>query len=356
MSMKMTIGAINQNCNTQPGEANTVPIESITCAIGELGTWPTRWTLQQMQLGLQAGQIMNATCNATWIRSGSRTRKQRGLEQVDLDFLDQPWGLLVSVCTGIAQRVTLREVVAEVMLPMTNGWIPQPGEWNTLLTTGEGLLEELRKPQFYKWALELDPTVQRDLVLFLNHTLRKICWTGINAAGKLVVACPQLGDSGACIHVPLENHRALTWILKDTERSATFACLTNTCLVDHPQDDACRNTPNPLWQGHVPAVITSVCQYEWRGADDWSKLPQNDLQNGSVYWMGTSADKRRVTIETQAGRPARLMISKNSTRWSFFRRAWERIERLRQTPHIELRERRLMLESHSQDVVVVRNT
>jgi hypothetical protein len=81
-----------------------------------------------MQLRLQAGQILNATCNATWIRSGPQTRKQRGLEQVDLDFLDQPWGLFVSVCTGIAQRVTLREVVAEVMLPMTDRCIPKPAK------------------------------------------------------------------------------------------------------------------------------------------------------------------------------------------------------------------------------------
>jgi hypothetical protein len=153
----------------------------------------------------------------------------------------------------------------------------------------------------------------------------------------------------------VENHRALTWILKDTERSATFACLTNTCLVDHPQDDKCRNTPNPVWQELVSAVITSVCQYRWGGADDWAKLPQDDLENGSVYWMGTSEDKRRVTIETQPRTPTRLMISNKSTHWGFFRRAWERIERARQKPHIELRERRLTTEDHTQDVLIVRN-
>jgi hypothetical protein len=284
---------------------------------------------------------LNATFNATWIKSDSLTRKHKGLEKVDLDFLCQPWGLLVSVCTGVAQRVALREVIAEVMSPIVDAWLDKPAGWDTLLSTDGGLLEALKKPTFRDWVKRLDPDAQHALNSFVNQILRKICWTGINATGKLVVACPQFGDSGSCIHLPLKTSRALTWILKDTERSATFACLTNTCFVDHPRVGECQDILSPQWQDHVPAVITSGCQ--------------KDLQNEGVYWMGTSEDKRRVTIETQAAGPARLTISNHMTHWSFFRRAWERIERMRQTPHIELRERRLMIEDHKQDVVIVRD-
>jgi hypothetical protein len=197
--------------------------------------------------------------------------------------------------------------------------------------------------------------VQRALTRFVDHTLHKICWTGVNNAGKLVVACPQYGNAGACIHVPLKDSRAFAWILMDNARSATFACLTNMCFFGEPRVNHCQRESHRHWRNHVPALITSVCQYQWLGADDWKKLPQKDLQNGSVCWMGAGVDKRRVTIETQYMGPAKLTISNHLTHWGFFRRAWERIERVRQTPHIELRERRLMTEDHTQDVVIVRD-
>jgi hypothetical protein len=98
-------------------------------------------------------------------------------------------------------------------------------EWQTLMSTGEGLLEELKKPTFRYWFHTLEYEVKRSLDRFIGHVLRKICWTGVNDAGKLVVACPQFGDSGSCIHISSKEFRAFAWILKDTEQSATFACL-----------------------------------------------------------------------------------------------------------------------------------
>jgi hypothetical protein len=262
----------------------------------------------------------------------------------------------VSICTGVAQRVVLREVVAEVMLQMTDGWMEKPLEWQTLMSTGEGLFLELRKPTFRAWVETLDINAQHALSRSVSHILHKICWAGVNDAGKLVVACPQHGNSDACIHVPLTHTRALAWLLKDTERSATFACLTNACFTVTPWLDICQNTPHPRWKNRIPALITSVSQYQWLGADNWAKLPLADLQKGAVYWMGTSEDKRRVTVKALPGKcPARLIVSKSAARWRFLRRAWERIERVRQTPHIELRESSLTTEDHTQDVVVFRD-
>jgi hypothetical protein len=355
LKAKMTIGAIwvRNSCPTKPGPHDTVLRTNIGNEVEELGTWPEKWTLREIQAGFQGGQFLNSTFNATWIKSDSRTRKQQGLKKVDLDFLNQPWGVLVSVCTGIAQRVALREVVAEVLSPMMDAWMEKTPEWQTLLSAG--VLLELKEHTFRDWFKTLELDVQRALARFVDHTLHKICWTGVNNAGKLVVACPQFGDAGACIHVPLKCSQAFAWILKDNEGSATFACLTNTCFFGESLVNRCQRASHPQWRNHIPALITSVCQYQWSGADDWTKLPRKDLQNGSVCWMGTGEDKRRVTIETQTMGPTKLTISNRSTHWKFFRRAWERIERVRQIPHIELRERRLMTEDHTQDVVIVRD-
>jgi hypothetical protein len=128
-----------------PGD-RTLWRTNISNEIEELGTWPEKWTLREIQTGFQGGQFLNSTFNATWIKSDSRTRKQQGLKKVDLDFLNQPWGVLVSVCAGVAQRVALREVVAEVLSPMMDAWMEKTPEWQILLSIG--VLEELKKPTF----------------------------------------------------------------------------------------------------------------------------------------------------------------------------------------------------------------
>jgi hypothetical protein len=296
---------------------------------------------------------LNSTFNATWIKSESGIRKQEGLKRVDLDFLNQPWGVLVSVCTGVAQRVALREVVAEVLSPMMDAWMEKTPEWQTLPSIG--VLEELKKPTFRDWFETLELDVQRALTRFVDHTLHKICWTGVNNAGELVVACPQYGNAGACIHVPLEDSRAFTWILKDTEKSATFACLTNMCFtIGVSRVGNCQDKSHPQWRNHVPALITSVCQYQWLGADDWAKLPRFYLEDDCVYWMGTGEDKRRVASKLSRRGLDRLIISDGPSNWALIRRMWERLERIRKIPHVELRERRLMTDDHAQDVVLVR--
>jgi hypothetical protein len=355
-STKVIIGAIlvDQDCPTEPGPSNTVLRTNISSDIKELGTSHARWEKREIQFGVQAGQFLNPMLNMTSVKRDARTRKEKGLERVDLDFLNQPWGLLVSICTGIAQRVALREVVAEVIPPIWDASLEGTPVWQTVMSIGDGLVAELKKSTFRDWFNMLDSVAQNAFGEIVSDVLYHIRWTGVNDDGKLVMACPQFGDSDACIHVPLKYCRAFAWILKDTERTATFACLTNMCFIDERQLDRCQTTSNPQWRNHISALITSVCQYQWLGADDWVKLPRHGLQGGSMYWMGTSEDKRRAAIGAQPGCAVRLAISDSSARWRFFRRIWERIERVRQASHIELRERRSMTEDHAQDVMIVR--
>ncbi|TIA27796.1 hypothetical protein D6C78_11008, partial [Aureobasidium pullulans] len=93
----LTVGdltSIKRDCPLVRGPQDTILRSSLRTEVHELGTWTESWTLQQIQTGLQAGQYVNATFNATWIKSASRTRKEKGLAELGLDFLDQPWGLL----------------------------------------------------------------------------------------------------------------------------------------------------------------------------------------------------------------------------------------------------------------------
>jgi hypothetical protein len=350
----MIIGAndrINTGCPTKPDPYyNTVVRANISTSTRELGTWPESWTLREIQCGIQAGQYINAAFNATWIKSDAQTVKQRGLEEVDLDFLDKPWGLLISVCTGVAQRVTLREVVAEVMLPMMDARIGKSSDWRHLTSI---VIKELKKPTFRAWFDILSIDKQEALGRDIRYVLRRICWTGINSATNLVVSCPMQSMTNACIHIPLKKSRGLASILKDTEGSATFACLTNTCFTIEPWFTGCQGKPQPPWQNHISALITSVCQYEWSGANNWTKLPQGHLKDTAIYWIGTNDDKRRVTVKTDPLHLSRLEVSDSSTNWRFLRRAWERLEKIRQSSVIELRERSSMTDDHAIEVVMM---
>jgi hypothetical protein len=93
MKEKIIIGAsslINESCPTKPDKYNTVSRSNICSELKELGTWPAKWELRERQGGFQGGQFLNANFNATWIKSDSRTRKRKELEEVDLDFLNKP--------------------------------------------------------------------------------------------------------------------------------------------------------------------------------------------------------------------------------------------------------------------------
>ncbi|KAG9514611.1 hypothetical protein KCV07_g7967, partial [Aureobasidium melanogenum] len=356
-----TIGAldlINTGCPTEPDPyLNTVARENISTSIEELGTWPESWGLREIQCGFQAGQYLNAIYNATWIKTDGQTVKERGLGKVDLDFLNKPCGLLVSLCTGVAQRVPLREVVAEVMLPMMDARMDKIAKWKSLSLTGEGVMKEMKKPTFRAWFDGLNDKQQRTLYQSIRYVLRQICWTGVNSASDLVVSCPMLDNANACVHVSMEDSRALRSILKDTERSATFACLTNTCFIVEPWLTECQKRPQPPWRNQIPALVTSVCQYQWSGANDWNKvikLPQDHLEDEGDYWMGTNDYKRKVTVETDPIHPIRLTISNSEAPWRHFRRAWERFGKVRKHSLIELRERTMMTEEHAREVVIMR--
>jgi len=332
LNRSMVIGSLyatNQGCPAMLNQHSTVPRKNIRKEIKELGTWPDTWTLQQIQAGFQAGQFFNPTFNATWIKRDRRSLKKKGLGDIALDFLDQPWGLLVSACTGVAHRVPLREVVAEVMTPMMAAWMEKPAEWPTLNSTGSGILSEMRKSTFRSWVASLSSKEQHAVSHCVRYVLRKICWTGVNDRIRLVVSCPSFEQSDGCVHVPLRENHALAGILRDTEDSATFVCLTTKCFIT--DQCSCQHSDHPEWRNEISVLVTSVCQFKWLGADDWDLLPRKDLENGKLYWMGSRQDKARFVAEVNGrqGCSTVLKLSKSQTPWPFFLRAYERVERLR---------------------------
>lgn len=77
ISGRLIIGSlfsVNQSCPLRL-QHELVPLSIIRQEIHTLGTRQAFWNLQQIQAGLQVGQVANAYLNGTWLKSASRTKK-----------------------------------------------------------------------------------------------------------------------------------------------------------------------------------------------------------------------------------------------------------------------------------------
>jgi hypothetical protein len=303
----------SQSCGDIPPRLDT-RIEPHT-----LGTYGEFWTLQEKQYGLQSGQYVMAALNLTWVKKEARTVKYDIVESGwNLDTLEKPWGLLISVCTGVAQRVPLREVIAEVMPAMVKPMVPKPDKWEQLHLVHK-VVEKLRDPEFGDWYRDILPESERNaLKTIVDYVVKKICWTGVNRQGRLVVACPSVGDAYGCIHMPLEQNLMLASILKDSDRCATFACTTTRCI--QTAGYMCRKSMDPKWQDKAQLLITSVCQWELQGVkilktptggEEWRKSSQQELQNGGRYWMGGDRGKLLADVSRPSNSSTLVMLSRS---------------------------------------------
>ncbi|KAH0166761.1 hypothetical protein KCU67_g4169, partial [Aureobasidium melanogenum] len=353
---------INQDCplnlslRNKPVAERTIGRLKTTSKHHCLGTFGKYWTMREIQCGAQAGQYAVVGVNATWVKSDSQTLKMQIVSKdLDLDFLEAPWGLIISICTGVAKRVPLREVIAETVVPIIAAWAKKPDEWEQLFTDGDGIVEELSKSTFRKWYEALQKAQREAAIEILEYVLSQICLTGFNNTGELVVACPTYGDANSCLHVRYEKN-IWTTILKDSEDCATFACFTAKCI--QTEDRKCRNSDQPTWEDEIPVLVTSVCQYQWLKTNGWSKILQKkSLQYGKNYWMGCIGDERRFIASQypHPSGPTLLKISKSMCPDFFFRRAWGKPDRMR-AHYIKLQERRMIDEEAAEDVFVLDST
>jgi hypothetical protein len=126
--------------------------EACTPALVQLGTFAPHWNVSERQLGLQGGQYLMGQFNQTWSKKQGKTLKQFQLEQDDeslVPFLEFTWGLQVSFCTSVARRVTLRELVADLLEVFANTFPLHYNLWEELKNNHK-ILEALKTTGFQK--------------------------------------------------------------------------------------------------------------------------------------------------------------------------------------------------------------
>lgn len=87
-----------------------------------IGTCQETWKESERQAGLQAGQYVTIQVLSTWAKTGGTTMEDtlRYIKprQLSISLFEQFWGVHVSLCTGIARRVELREILADMVVSL----------------------------------------------------------------------------------------------------------------------------------------------------------------------------------------------------------------------------------------------
>ncbi|KAI1094752.1 hypothetical protein F5B19DRAFT_23670 [Rostrohypoxylon terebratum] len=260
---QLVIGSLvtsNQSCKI---EIEQCWIRSVH-HLEQLGTHKPYWENSQWQVGLQAGQYAVVQVNHTWSRIRGQTLKQCRLQQDDktlVFFLEEPWGLQISYCTGVSRRVPLREVIADLLdifLSVYNTTKVDRKVWEELKNLG--IVEALRKPNFNDFLCQLDSHFNADVKVgdTITQMIRIILGalepTGIHQ-GKLVVACFWEQEIFRCFKIPCENDHAWANVLADSKDCATFAYMSTRCLetkkIRCPKADS-------TWKNRILLMQTSI--------------------------------------------------------------------------------------------------
>jgi serine/threonine protein kinase len=233
----------------------------------ELGTYRSHYEVSETQAGFQAGpDHVSFITSRVWAKRRGRTVKSQNLEQKDhmlVPFLESHWGVRVSYCTGLAQRVPLRQLVADLLpsFAKTHTGMAALGKWTQLTQPPHDICEAFQRVNSSQLSLsDWLGTLPEDLYDFVLALIRQILntlkHTGLSPDGSsFLVAWPWNGIVNRCFRIPLEGGNKWIPVLADSDDCATFAYITVACLQSATVK--CRG-PQPMWQDRLHMLETAV--------------------------------------------------------------------------------------------------
>lgn len=149
---------------------------------------------------------------------------------MELAFLLSNCGLQVSFCTGVARRVALRELLADVMVSFVESRLVKPAFWDELKTHYD-IVENFKNGDLQEWFNQLATPYKETTVGIVRSMLEVLKDTGIDKNGEeLVIAWIRREGPYTCLRLRCEKTSLWARILADSEDCATFACITPLCL------------------------------------------------------------------------------------------------------------------------------
>ena len=306
---------VNRNLTCTMSLSDRLPI--FRELLENLGTNDDYWAFTELQAGLAiTGQQFvgaQALLNKTWTWHEGNTWKTRYFNNLSFEMnyqeLEKPWGLQVSLCTGVARRVPLRILLADIMPTFAYG-LAIKSIWTEL--SAQGIIAAFKGTHLQQWLNDLE-NHPRDLRKMVNRLVRYILYklrdTGIDHTRKVfVVASPEddepLSPISMCLKVPCEKTTLWAKILEDSGNCATFACMISTCL--ETAEHRCR--AREPWD--CPSLETAVCRHHSNREQPMPQTSPWHLENQRAYWIGKPDSGLLARVGTVPGTHVpRLYIS-----------------------------------------------
>jgi hypothetical protein len=246
LHVQLLIGAtkVNELCPLKPATCQP----AIRHRLVTLGTRAPSWKTTGRGAGLGGGHWgATATLNVSQTKDDGRNKKQLMIDSwrasKDLQKLNSPWGLELSLCTGIARRVLLRNLMYGDALKYLQ--VRLPGEWKDIKDVAESIsglsneqFEKLLQDDLSKEQAEVLKKAVELLILAMEET-------GVEKDGhtlKLWWPEPNESDTRGLRFTQAQYSGKNPWIsmIKDSEHCAVFGMATTRCL-QHDDIKVCRH-------------------------------------------------------------------------------------------------------------------
>lgn len=304
----LQIGAIskNLNCPLRPDQTR----EQSQQRLSNLGTEADFWDLSERQVAFQAGYYTLLQVGNTYARKLGRTIKQQIIEEWSLFpsiyTLNVLWGLQVSLCTGIAQRVSLLQLIQDSLLVHIEPLKYE--QWHKMLPNVKAAFQG--SIDIDHWIKGLDTEGKGCLIATITYVLGLLKHTGLNREGKsLSVLWPHSSNLSYGVKIPCDKRTFWARMVQDTDSCATFAAVTSSCFEGHNHN--CRNMFAPSWLEGTVFLSTAVCRditamnLAPKTLDPWR------LEEGKRYWIGKAGGDCWVLIHKNNQGEPQLFVRGN---------------------------------------------
>ena len=305
---EITIGAISIQtaCPLDPEKCRRNS-QQFLC---NLGTRRDYWELAQRQVAFQAGYYSVFQVGNLYARKLGRTVKQQIVEQwslfPNLRTLVVPWGLQVSLCTGIAKRVSLRKLIEDSMFGHVDTLKHQ--QWHKMLPNARAAFQG--SVDLKSWVEKLSNDEKICLIAIIAHILDLLENTGVDRKGEyLSVLWPDASSPSYGVKVKCNDTNAWRYLLQDSESCATFAAMTSSCLEGH--NHTCRNMAAPSWQDRGGLLATAVCRDLSTERATAHTAMHLQLESGQRYWIGKVGGAYFVVVREMKDGDVHLIVKCN---------------------------------------------
>lgn len=303
-----------------------------------LGVHDSVWKHDETQWGGQAGQYALLQYNRTMHKIPGTTLKTRVLSDIRSEaytvrhILNDMWGLQVSFCTGVARRVPLRVLMADLMPVVAETMTDRKEMWQQL-NLENSAFNAFQSDSVIEWIETLDHAQRLLIDQLMRDILLTLEPTGVDAEGNnLTVAWVYQRPPYQCFRISCNDKRN-SWmrVLTDSGDCATFAYVVTRCLETSTLK--CRG-PSPHWHSIAPLLETAVLRQNSQPSQ-----PLGPLEHKKMYFFKKMDSLLQVTVEKQSvNGPVSLYIAPSSIPARFRQRLYN-LERMRNQAS-RIRERR----------------